>query len=622
MCPTNTSNQNDVERTVSRIVVIGTYFGLREWPVWFPAFLLSCAKNDTIHWLLFTDCEQPTVNFPNIRFVRMSLQELNDLASIKLGFRIQKGAMSQMDLRPTYGVIFDEYIIGFDFWGHCDIDVVWGDIRSFFTEDILQNYDVISPRKNFIAGHLTLWRNRHEINNFFKIIPAYRDLLLSREHHGLNEAIISTYLRNPPTRPEAENPVRIYWKEQMIVRFYRKVTPHGWCWDKGKIYDANHRERIYLHFHHYKKFVTGIDFQTSDEPARFKFTNYEILAHRKSIRDYLNQKINKKILNELFEKYVRKSRELLHLFKNIVFVKDLFWAQGLTSNSINPKDVQCDRKTGNLYLMKLELFIEKKQYYFLQNYYCGLQLTNRVGAKFYNQDGKLLVNIAGLWVYVHDSDIVHRIKELFVDGINNMVFSRPTVVVDIGMQTGLSTLYFANQSDVVVVGYEPYHKQIKQALDNIALNTPLFSKIKINQFGVSDAKFKSIAILYTKKNIYTKNVDDETIQKFEYVEVEVEDIVNILQSVVQEYSGRDIFVKIDCRNPEYHINGVSEYHIINKLYDTGMLKFVDMIVLRWRKQRREHDPNIIAQQLSDYAFRVFLFAPYNPQEGVLYAVRS
>ena len=80
----------------------------------------------------------------NIEFKPMDLAQLNNLASEKLGFRIQKWTYSQADLQPAYGVIFDEYIQGFDFWGHFDIDVVWGDIRSFITEEILKNYQIIS----------------------------------------------------------------------------------------------------------------------------------------------------------------------------------------------------------------------------------------------------------------------------------------------------------------------------------------------------------------------------------------------------------------------------------------------------------------------------------------------
>ena len=34
------------------------------------------------------------------------------------------------DFKPAYGFIFGEYLKEYDYWGHCDIDIVWGDLRG------------------------------------------------------------------------------------------------------------------------------------------------------------------------------------------------------------------------------------------------------------------------------------------------------------------------------------------------------------------------------------------------------------------------------------------------------------------------------------------------------------
>jgi len=41
------------------------------------------------------------------------------------------------------GLIFEDYVAGYDFWGHCDLDVVWGDIRKFLHTRILSDSDII-----------------------------------------------------------------------------------------------------------------------------------------------------------------------------------------------------------------------------------------------------------------------------------------------------------------------------------------------------------------------------------------------------------------------------------------------------------------------------------------------
>ncbi len=164
-----------------------------------------------INWLFFTDCNIPEEDYPNVRFEPLNLTQLNQLASQKLGIRVRKEAFSQVDLQPAFGVIFEEYIDGFDYWGHCDVDVVWGDIRNFVTEKKLASYDIVSFRKEFLAGHLTLWRNEPKINSLFCSVPGYQDIFASRECFSFDEAVISTFLRSCD---EAGNPLAsVYWPE-------------------------------------------------------------------------------------------------------------------------------------------------------------------------------------------------------------------------------------------------------------------------------------------------------------------------------------------------------------------------------------------------------------------------
>lgn len=53
------------------------------------------------------------------------------------------------DFKPTYGLIFSEYIAKYDFWGMGDIDVIYGNIRDFITEDVLNNNDIITVKHDF-----------------------------------------------------------------------------------------------------------------------------------------------------------------------------------------------------------------------------------------------------------------------------------------------------------------------------------------------------------------------------------------------------------------------------------------------------------------------------------------
>ena len=61
-----------------------------------------------------------------------------------------------------YGYLFDDYLTEYDFWGHCDVDLIFGNIRKFIDDKILNQYDRILSR-----GHLSLYRNCKEINELF-----------------------------------------------------------------------------------------------------------------------------------------------------------------------------------------------------------------------------------------------------------------------------------------------------------------------------------------------------------------------------------------------------------------------------------------------------------------------
>jgi hypothetical protein len=51
-----------------------------------------------------------------------------------------------------------EELSGYDFWGHCDIDLVWGNIRKFYTDEVLGQYEKVG-----FNGHSNLYKNTPEV---------------------------------------------------------------------------------------------------------------------------------------------------------------------------------------------------------------------------------------------------------------------------------------------------------------------------------------------------------------------------------------------------------------------------------------------------------------------------
>lgn len=118
-----------------------------------------------------------------------TLEKLKKLFESKLQMKICLNHPYKLcDLKPMYGVLFEDYLDGYDFWGHCDSDLVFGNIRKFLNDELFSKYDRILSR-----GHLSLYHNTKEVNNFFKksesfnSIPCWKDVVRVDRNYSYDE---------------------------------------------------------------------------------------------------------------------------------------------------------------------------------------------------------------------------------------------------------------------------------------------------------------------------------------------------------------------------------------------------------------------------------------------------
>lgn len=146
---------------MKKCVLILPYFG--KFNNYFQLFLNSCAYNKNYHWLIITDSLQSFMYPVNCTVVRMSFNECKEHIQDKFDFEIRLEKPYKLcDYKPAYGYIFEEYIYDYDYWGHCDNDIIFGDMSKFLNHLLEQDFD-----KLFAAGHLTLYKNTPENNRCF-----------------------------------------------------------------------------------------------------------------------------------------------------------------------------------------------------------------------------------------------------------------------------------------------------------------------------------------------------------------------------------------------------------------------------------------------------------------------
>ena len=251
---------------MNRVGIIVCNFG--KWPPWFDVFLKTCAGNPTVDFLFFADAEPPSRLPGNLIFRPFRLDDLKALASQKLGLNVAvKTPYKLCDLRPAFGVIFKAYLQAYHFWGYCDLDVIFGNLRHFLTEEVFSSYDVIATRKEYVSGHLTLYRNTERIRRLYQESADYRRVFEAEPYYSFDECSFLWHhllhggalldaeadvdsMTHVLKRLAAQGAIRVCFEN--LVREGRdlRMTSLAWkaCWDRGRLIDTVGREE-FMYFH-------------------------------------------------------------------------------------------------------------------------------------------------------------------------------------------------------------------------------------------------------------------------------------------------------------------------------------------------------------------------------------
>lgn len=302
------------------IILVNIWLG--PWPFWMSAFLRTCSYNSNINWLIYCNSYPPKQAPSNVKFKLCTEDDLSRLASTKLGYECSIDAVHAYklcDYRPAYGHIFEDDLKEFDFWGHCDLDVIWGNIRTFLTPEVLYSSDIVSSRTRRLSGHFTIYRNIPQINTLYKLIPSFADLLSAKDQSMfIDEELFSnvidqfTSFKWYPLIAKLFRP-NLYLAWQYWLRWYSKhkgTVAYSFtmpcdlrvlgllgirlsvCWNRdlattgdmqrsmaadksfsyneGRTFGSEGNELMYIHFHILKRYKTfKAYFANNEVPARF-----------------------------------------------------------------------------------------------------------------------------------------------------------------------------------------------------------------------------------------------------------------------------------------------------------------------------------------------------------------
>lgn len=153
---------------MKRIVILFPYFGTL--PPQYGMWRASALQNPSIDFVFFTDCDVESAH--NIIVHKMQFEDFKKKIQEAFDFPIVLDRPYKIcEYRPAFAYALPQYVEGYDFWGWGDLDVVYGDIRAFITNDVLTRYKMISG-----LGHFSLYHNDEDTNTYFmKTISGYQD---------------------------------------------------------------------------------------------------------------------------------------------------------------------------------------------------------------------------------------------------------------------------------------------------------------------------------------------------------------------------------------------------------------------------------------------------------------
>jgi hypothetical protein len=290
--------------------------------------LLTCKYNEDIAFIIPTDMAPPPAAPDNVRFVLMTLETISDRASSILGFPVAIGLPYKLcDFKPLYGEIFKPELIECDFWGHADLDVLWGNIREFITPEVTERYDIICGSVCGVCGHFTLYRATVPFSDYLQKMPGLQRFLSASSYQEIDEIWWNAWLHNGmagivsislckavyailtgrmgamffgrfawhsmlfdklffrPRRFESgaivagisKKPVKIYKKQLCkppcdMIWEYNSLR---FTWNKGMLFENNANntmEWMYLHFHDLKKGNIRINLRRNAQRASHFFS--------------------------------------------------------------------------------------------------------------------------------------------------------------------------------------------------------------------------------------------------------------------------------------------------------------------------------------------------------------
>jgi FkbM family methyltransferase len=311
------------------------------------------------------------------------------------------------------------------------------------------------------------------------------------------------------------------------------------------------------------------------------------------------------------KKYLKKFLAYLSIEIILQNKKNRLLRSGLSENNAIIKDNRIFLKDFNI-----EIDLEKHDHIIKGlNYLYDFKIKFNAIITFKNET--LIIHIDQLTYSVHTYEELFIINEIFVNGVYNVAINQNYEVIDVGMNVGFTSLFFAQKENCLGIhAYEPFKNTYEQAVANIGLNPGFKSKIQTFNYGlgISDKKMAVSYDFTIKGNMGIYGVPEYLIDDKQNLSIEnivIKNAAEIISPVIESIkrNRNKIVLKMDCEG--------SEYDIIESLTKANLLGFFDFIMIEWHL----NGPESICETLKRSGLSFLLFNA-SGKTGMIYAFKN
>lgn len=236
------------------------------------------------------------------------------------------------------------------------------------------------------------------------------------------------------------------------------------------------------------------------------------------------------------------------------------------------------------------------------------------GAKLgYKDKDAILIEINSTKYLLRTLEELEIWLSIYVLGEYNIKAPFEYILIDVGMNVGITSLYFASQPNVKkIIGFEPLVATYNCLLENLAMNPQIAKKITHYNYGLGETDRKA-NVEYCFK--YKGGVGilglPEELKKDEtwyFEEIIIRDAGSVFHNILRDYPQERFVCKMDCEGAEYEIF-TSETFL-------QCLGGMSVVMLEYHRKGYEALYNI----LKNKGFEVFVLPDENGINGMLYAI--